>query len=304
MTASLVAGQSVFTRLRRAFANPWGKARGLAVITWIYVVWSLVPVALAVLFSFNSGRSRSTWQGFSLRWYLGESNSIANDASLQLALRNSVILAALTMAIATPLGVALAIGLNRWRSRTSKAVNGIMLVPLVTPEIVMGVSLFLVFTSVFKAIPLGRPAQLIGHVTFSVSYVVVIVRGRLISIGPVFEEAARDLGATPFQALRMVVLPQLWPAIFAGFVLVFATSIDDFVISSFLSSGAGSETVPMRLYSSVRGSSTPALNALATVMLVLSLAGIGLAVVAIGWSNRGKSGGASRALDDFARMDL
>ncbi len=286
-------------------SNPWGRPRGLATIAWAYVLWSLVPVALAVLFSFNSGRSRSTWQGFSLRWYVGEAGSIANEESLQLALSNSVILAVLTMFIATPLGVALAIGLNRWRSRAASGVNGVLLLPLVTPEIVMGVSLFLVFTSVYTWIPLGRTAQVLGHVTFSISFVVVIVRGRLASIGPVYEEAARDLGATQWQALRMAVLPQLWPAVFASLVLVFAMSLDDFVISSFLSSGAASETVPMRLYSAVRGSSTPALNALATVLLVLSLVGVGLAVVAISWGRRlrGGKGGARSALDDFARID-
>jgi spermidine/putrescine transport system permease protein len=151
-----------------------------------------------------------------------------------------------------------------------------MLLPLVTPEIVVGVSLFLVFTQIYTSVPRGFTSQLLGHVTFTVSYVVIIVRGRLVSIGPHFAEAARDLGATRLQALRMVLLPQLGPAIFASLMVTFATSIDDFVISSFLSTGAGTETVPIKIYSSARASATPNVNALATVVLVITLLVVGL----------------------------
>lgn len=244
----------------------------LAVITGLYVVWSLVPVAIAVLFSFNSGRSRSTWQGFSLRWYWSDPfGSLRNDESLRVALRNSLVLAALTILIATPIGVGLALGLTRWRSRPAKVANGVLLLPLITPELVVGTALFLVVTNAYSFLELGRTAQLVGHVTFSLTYVVIVVRGRLLSIGPDVEEAARDLGATPLQAIRLVVLPLLTPAIFAAGVLVFATSIDDFVVSALLSSGAATETVPVRIYSATRGGATPALNALATVMLVASM---------------------------------
>jgi spermidine/putrescine transport system permease protein len=286
--------------LRRRVANPWGRPRGLVVTTWVYVLWSVVPVLLAVLFSFNDGRSRSSWQGFSTRWYTGRVGSVANDEVLQLALRNTLVLALLTMLVATPLGVAFAVGLARWKSRAATASDAVLLLPLVTPEIVSGVALFLVFTSLYGSVPLGRPAQLIGHVTFSVPFVVVVVRARLQTIGPMYEEAARDLGASRWQALRLVILPQLWPAVFASFVLVFALSIDDFVVSSFLSSGAPSETVPMRLYSAVRGNSTPALNALATVMVVITMVGITLAMVAM---SRGRPGGRSDAITDFARLE-
>ena len=142
-----------------------------------------------------------------------------------------------------------------------------MLLPLATPEIVMGSALYLVFTNLYTLIPLGRTAQLLGHVTFSVSYVVVIVRARLHSIGPEYEAAARDLGATPMQALRTVLLPLLMPAVVAGALIVFASSMDDFVISAFLSTDASSVTVPIKLYSAVRNAPSPALNALATLLL-------------------------------------
>jgi len=255
--------------------------RFLAFFTGAYILWSLVPVAIAVLFSFNSGRSRSTWQGFSLRWYYSDPfGSVWNDESLRNALRNSLVLAVLSILIATPVGVGLALGLTRWRSRPAKVANGVLLLPLVTPELVVGTALFLVITNGYSFMDLGRTAQLVGHVTFSLTYDVIVVRGRLLSIGPDLEEAARDLGATSLQAVRLIVLPLLTPAIFAAGVLVFATSIDDFVVSSLLSSGSGTETVPVKIYGSVRGGATPALNALATIMLAASmLALVGVFVI-------------------------
>jgi spermidine/putrescine transport system permease protein len=262
----------------RWLRNPHGKPRGLLVITWLYVLWSLLPVLIAVRISFNSGRSRSAFQAPSFRWYWGDrAASVWHDDALQVAMFNTLKLAGLCMLIATPLGVAMAIGLHRWRGRLSTAANGLMLVPIVTPEIVFGVALFLTFTQVYSGIPSGLTTQLLGHVTFTLSFVVVIVRGRLAAIGDQYEEAARDLGASRLQALRLVLLPLLGPAIFASLMVVFATSVDDFVISSFLSTGEGSETVPIKIYSGARAGSTPALNALATIMLVLTLTAVALA---------------------------
>jgi spermidine/putrescine transport system permease protein len=248
----------------------------LAILTWLYVLWSLVPVLIAVRISFNSGRSRSAFQAPSWRWYTGDETSVWRNEELQTAMFNSLKLAGLCMVVAVPLGVTMAVGLQRWRGRASRSANNLMLLPLVTPEIVIGVSLFLVFTQVYTSVPRGFTTMLLGHVTFTVSYVVIIVRGRLVSIGTQFEEAARDLGATRLQALRMVLLPQLGPAIFASLMVTFATSIDDFVISSFLSTGAGTETVPIKIYSTARASATPNVNALATVMLVITLLAVAL----------------------------
>jgi spermidine/putrescine transport system permease protein len=272
----------------------------LAALTWLYVVWSLAPVLLAIQFSFNAGRSRSTWQGFSTRWYCCDPSSVVEDPSLRLALLNSVVLALLTTLLATPLGVALALGLARWRGRTSRAANGLMLIPLATPELVLGSALFLVFTNLYTVIPLGRPAQVLGHVTFSISYVVVIVRARLASIGPEFEAAARDLGATRLQAVRTVLLPLLYPAIVAGALIVFASSMDDFVISAFLSVDASSATVPIRLYSVARTAPTPALNALAALLLVGSTAAIVLAWLVL----RKRGNGSGSALKEMASIDV
>ncbi len=277
---------SVGARVRARLRNPWGRPRFLVLVTWLYMAWALLPVLVAMLFSFNQGRSRSVWQGFSIRWWWGDhSQSIFHDSQYTHALVHSLQLAALDMLIATPLGVLLALGLARWRGRGSGVANGLMLVPLVTPEIVMAVSLLLVFTQLalvpFSLVHLGTPAQVIGQVTFSLSYVVVIVRGRLASIGPEYEEAARDLGATPAGALRLVLLPLLAPAILASMLIVFALSIDDFVVTQYMSSNASTTTIPMFLYANARGgTTTPALNALASILVVTTLIGVGIAYLA------------------------
>jgi spermidine/putrescine transport system permease protein len=152
-----------------------------------------------------------------------------------------------------------------------------MLFPLVTPEIVMGVALLLLFLRVFPGIGLGTEAQVIGQVTFTLSYVVVMVRARLVSIGREYEEAAADLGAPPRDQLFRVLLPLLAPAIIASAAITFALSIDDFVVTQYLSSDASTTTVSMLLYSSARGAPTPALNAIATVALLITLATLALA---------------------------
>ncbi len=291
-------------RVRDWFANPWGQPRLLGALTWAYMVWSIVPVGIAILFSFNNGRSRSVWQGFSTRWWWGDPyNSVLHDPSLRGAIEQSLRLASLDMLIAVPIGVGLAIGLTRWRGYGARPVNYLMLFPLVTPEIVMAVSLLLVF-SLLYAIPFGTEAQTLGQVTFSISYVVIIVRGRLLSIGPEYEEAARDLGASQVGAFRLVLLPLLWPAVFASFIVVFALSIDDFVVTDYLSAGQSTQTVPILIYSSVRGTATPALNAVATVMVIITLLSVTLAYLVYRWSARSQAAMSSNALNEIAALEV
>ncbi len=291
-------------RTRDWWANPWGQPRLLGVVTWAYMVWSIVPVVIAVLFSFNDGRSRSVWQGFSMRWYWGDPNlSVLHDPSMRGALEQSLKLAVLDMAIAVPLGVGLALGLTRWVGYGARPVNFLMLFPLVTPEIVMAVSLLLVFVTLYK-LPLGTTAQVLGQVTFSISYVVVVVRSRLLSIGKEYEEAARDLGASPLGALRLVLLPLLAPAIFASLMVVFALSIDDFVVTDYLSSNSSTQTVPIKIYSSVRGTATPALNALATVMVVATFLAVGLAFLVYRRVSTMQSAGQGSALREIAALEI
>ena len=251
-----------------AWRRPWG----LALFTLAYLAWSVVPILVAIRFSFNEGRSRSTAQGWSTRWYWGDPvDSVWHDPTLRHALVQTFKLAGADVLIAVPIGVLLALGLARWRGRGSGVSNFIMLFPLVTPEIVMGVSLLLVFTEVFTFIHTGTFAQILGHITFSISFVVVIVRGRLFSIGRQYEEAAADLGASPFVALTRVLLPLLTPAIVASAAVVFAISADDFVISQWLSRGGDTDTVPIRIYSATRAAPLPSVNAIATIMLISTL---------------------------------
>lgn len=302
-TATSQPAPSVLARLRRWFANPWGKPRFLPLFTALYLVWSIVPILIAIRFSFNAGRSRSTSQGWSLRWYWSDPDlSVWNDPDLRSALFQSLRLAAIAVLITVPLGVALALGLTRWRGRGAGTSRFVSLVPLVTPEIVMGVALFLVFVNLLTFIPLGTTAQAIGHITFSLSFVLIIVRARLVSIGPEYEEAAQDLGASPRQAIRMALLPMLTPAIVASAIIVFAISMDDFVVSAFLSSGSTTDTVPVRIYSTGRTAPTPALNALASVTLALTL--VIAAVAFVVWRIvRARRGAGGSTLQDFAQID-
>jgi spermidine/putrescine transport system permease protein len=292
-------GATVRKKRVAPWRNPWRRPYILGGITWLYIVWSLLPLVIAVQFSFNDGRSRSTWQGFSSQWYCCADGSVVEDPSLLLSLKNSLVLGVATVIIATPLGVMLAMGLTRWRSRMSRVANGISLVPLATPELVVGSALYLVMVNLYSFIPLGRPAMLLGHITFSLSYVLVIVRSRLLSIGAEYEVAARDLGATSLQAIRTVLIPLLMPSVFASAMIVFATSLDDFVVSSFLFGDASNITVPIKLYSAVRASPTPALNALATILLIGTLLAVVLAVLFL----RARRRGGGSALDELTSLD-
>jgi spermidine/putrescine transport system permease protein len=261
---------SWLTRWRR---NPWRKPRVLQAVTIGYLLWSLIPVVIAVIFSFNSGRSRSTWQGFSMRWWTGDPfDSLFHDPSLRAAMTQTFRLSFVTVLIAVPLGTAFAIGIDRWHGRPARPANFVMLLSFVVPEMILGVSLFLLFTNMLaNLVPLGTTAQILGLATFQMSYSVIIVRARLLSIGPEYEEAAMDLGAKPGQSIRRVLLPLLSPAILASIAVTFADSVDDFVIVRYLSGPANSEPLSVKIYSAARSSPTPAVNAAATVMLLATM---------------------------------
>jgi spermidine/putrescine transport system permease protein len=183
--------------------------------------------------------------------------------------------------------------MRRWTGPSAGAANIILLLPLVTPELVFAVGMFLLFTTAFGFIGLGTTAQAIGQVTFTLSWVVLIVRGRLATIGREVEEAAADLGAPPLHVVGRVLLPLLLPAMAASLLVSFALSIDDFVVSQYLASGSDTTTVPMRIYSQARGGPTPALNALATIMLLVSLLAVVLAYVVYRALTRGEDQGSA-----------
>src|SRR3954462_12725430 len=252
--------------------DPWRPPRFLVGITVGYLAWSLLPVAIAVLYSFNNGRSRTTWQGFSLRWYWGDATqSVWHNDALHTALLQTLKLGIVTTLITVPLGVLFAIGIDRWRGRLPTGANFLMLISFVLPEVLLAVALLFVITTLALPIELGTTAQVIGLITFQVSYPAVLVRARLATIGPQYEEAAMDLGASRLGALRRIILPMLMPAIFASTVLVFADVIDDFVIVRYLSGDSSTEPVSVKIYNTARAAPTPALNALATILLVAAL---------------------------------
>jgi spermidine/putrescine transport system permease protein len=286
-------------RLRLPFwRNPWRHSWFLEGFTWLYLVWSLAPIVIAVLFSFNNGRSQSSWQGFSWRWYFGDHvNSVLHNPQLHAAVIQTVRLSVLTTVIAVPLGVAFALGINRWRGSIPSTFNFVMILSYVIPELIFGVSMFFVFTTLFSTVHLGTTAEVLGLVTWNVSWPAIVVQARLVTIGRQYEEAAADLGASPFQVMRRVMVPLLAPAIFASAVLVFSGVIDDFVIVDLLSSSAGNTPMSVIIYSTQHGGNGgPALNALGSIMLAMSLIIVILGYVGYRLLTRGERGAGVAAL--------
>jgi spermidine/putrescine transport system permease protein len=278
--------------------DPWRPPRILVAVTGFYLLWSLLPVLIAVWFSFNDGRSRTDWQGFSFRWYWGdETRSVWHDAALHTALFQTLKLGVIATLITIPLGVLFAIGIDRWRGRLPNGANVLMLFSFVIPEVLLAVALLFMITSVALPVSLGTSAQVVGLVTFQVSYPAVLVRARLATIGRHYEEAAMDLGATQLGALRRIILPMLTPAIFASTVLVFADVIDNFVLVRYLSGGASTEPVSVKIYNTARAAPTPALNALATLLLAFAFAAVVLGYLV--YRRMAKGRGADRGLGAF-----
>jgi spermidine/putrescine transport system permease protein/putrescine transport system permease protein len=252
---------------RKQFDRP----RFLRVVVGVFLLWTFLPIATVVLFSFNASPSLQNFDGVSTRWY----SEFFGDEQLRESLYTSLEIALVTMIVATVLGSLLAYGLVRARNRMSPVTNVVMLVPLVVPEIVAGVTALLLFTQL--GMQLSVTTIIIAHITFSISYVTVIVRGRLVGLNREVEEAAMDLGATRMETLRLIVLPALWPAIFAAALITFALSFDDFVLS-FFTTGESPQPLPVRIYSSIRFGVTPTVNAIGTLMLFVSVATIALAI--------------------------
>jgi spermidine/putrescine transport system permease protein len=296
------AGRRTGLNRLRPRSNPWRHPWFLEGFTWLYLIWSLVPIALAVLFSFNNGHSQSVWQGFSWRWYFADPvNSVLHDPNLHAAVVQTLRLSVYTTVIAVPLGVAFALGINRWRGPTASTFNFVMIVSFVIPELIFGVAMFFVFTALFTAVHLGTLAETLGLVTWNVSWPAIIVQARLVTLGRQYEEAAADLGATQMQTMRRVMLPLLAPAIFASAVLVFSSVIDDFVLVDLLNSNVGNTPMSVYIYSQQHGGNGgPALNALGTIMLVMSLVVAGLGYLGYRWMTRGERVDGRQALATIA----
>jgi spermidine/putrescine transport system permease protein len=238
--------------------NPLLGLYALAVYVFLFA-----PILVLILFSFNDSKRNFIWRGFTLEWYPA---LFANDALLS-ALGVTLQVALISVVATTALGTLLGLGLARLRSGAATgASDTLILLPMVTPEVVMGISLLLFFALLFGAN--GSMWQIaIAHIAFSISYVAIIVRSRAIALDPRMEEAARDLGASPRQAFFHVTLPLIAPAVAAGALISFALSFDDLIITSF-NAGVGSSTLPLYIYSRIRFGVTPEINAISTIVVV------------------------------------
>jgi spermidine/putrescine transport system permease protein len=237
------------------------RAPALRLLTLLVYVFLYAPILVLVAFSFNESRLTAEWKGFTLEWY----GRLLASPPIRLSLRNSLLVAGVTTVAATAIGTAAALALARGRLRRSGSLMALIALPIVVPEIVLASSLLLFFAAL--GLRLGFATVILAHVAFCVSYVVVVVRARLSGLDPSLEEAAADLGAGPWRTFFKVTLPGLAPGILSAALLVFALSIDDYVVTSFVA-GVGSTTLPIQIYSMVRSGITPEINAVSTLLLV------------------------------------
>lgn len=232
----------------------------LALVAAVYLFLHL-PVLVLVAFSFNASKYSAAWTGFTLGWY----TRLAERADLIRGLEASLLVGTASTLVATLFGTLFALALARSRGPGRRVLEGVLYLPIVTPEIVAGISILIFF--VFLRVPLGLGSITIAHIAFNVAFVTVVVRARLAGMDRSLEEAALTLGADEFTAFRTVTVPQLWPGILGGAILAFTMSFDDYVITS-LVSGAGSSTLPVVIYGMVRRNIEPSINAISTLILL------------------------------------
>ena len=244
---------------------------GWAALVYVFLY---APIVVVVVYAFNGGRQVLNWEGFSTKWF-GEA---LRDPTITEPLKNSLVIGVGNAIVACVLGTALALALSRLRRRLRAPIDGLVYMTLVTPEIVFGISALIFFVQ--AGIPLGLGTILIAHVVFNASVVALIVRARVVGMGESFEEASYDLGAGRISTFRQVTLPRLAPAILAGGLLAFTFSFDDF-ITSFFVSGAGTTTLPLRIFSSLRFGISPIVNATAVMILALTLAAVVIAYLVL-----------------------
>ncbi|AUN09550.1 spermidine/putrescine ABC transporter permease [Clostridium botulinum] len=223
-----------------------------------------LPIIVLIVFSFNKSKLNATFTGFTLDWY----KNLINNTQILEALKNSLVIAFISTFFAVIIGTLAAIGMYRYKFKGKGAMEGLLYIPVVIPEIVMGISMLAFFSSL--NLPAGIITLILAHITFCISYVIIVVRARLDGFDAALEEAAQDLGATPWQTLTKVTLPVIAPGIISGALLAFTLSLDD-VIISFFAAGPDSNTLPLKIFSMVKFGVTPEINALSTVMMVFTL---------------------------------
>lgn len=237
--------------VQRAFFGGWT----IAVFAFLYI-----PILLLVVYSFNDSKLNLYWAGFTTKWY----GLLLGNEVLLGAFKNSLIVAAATTVLAVVIGTSAAWLLYRYRFPAQQTLGLLIFIPMVMPEVLMGVSLLVLFVSL--GIPLGYTTLIIAHTTFCFPFVLVGVQARLQGIDPSLEEAAMDLGATPLKAFWLVIVPYLMPAIVAGALMSFTLSFDEYIVTIF-TSGADSQTLPLKVYGMVRVGLNPQLNALSTLFI-------------------------------------
>ena len=261
----------------------WMRASLLATFVFLYA-----PIVTLIAFSFNDSRRNIVWRGFTLKYY----EKAWNNESLFEAFTNSLSIAFLSTIISTVLGTMVAVMLWRFRFPFKGAYEGAMALPIVIPEICMGIAMLAFFARVGWPTglpwPLNLSAITIAHISFSFPFVAVVVRARLVNFNRELEEAGKDLGASEWQIFRDILLPFLRPGIVAGALLAFTLSLDDFVIT-FFTSGPDTITFPVKVYSMVRFSVTPEVNAASTVLIVITVV---LTSMALWLQNRNQNGSA------------
>jgi ABC-type spermidine/putrescine transport system permease subunit II len=232
-----------------------------AVIVYIFL---FAPIVVLIIFSFNDSKRNFQWRGFTLEWY----PTLFGNQALIDALFVTLRLAAVVVVISTLVGTLLGLALARVRFRGRAATETLLLLPMVTPEIIMGLSLLIFFFAAFGW--RGSFTQLaLAHVTFCISFVAIVVRARAAGMNPQLEEAARDLGASALGAFRYVTLPLIAPAVLSGALLAFALSFDDYVVTTF-NAGVGSSTLPLYIYGKVKFGVTPEINAISTIIVAVT----------------------------------
>ena len=237
--------------VQRAFFGGWT----VAVFAFLYL-----PIALLVVYSFNDSKLNLYWAGFTTKWY----GLLFGNEVLLRAFQNSLIVATTTTALSVVIGTSAAWLLYRYRFPAQQTLGLLIFIPMVMPEVLMGVSLLVLFVSL--GIPLGYTTLIIAHTTFCFPFVLVGVQARLQGIDPSLEEVAMDLGATPLKAFWLVIIPYLLPAIVAGALMSFTLSFDEYIVTIF-TSGADSQTLPLKVYGMVRVGLNPQLNALSTLFI-------------------------------------
>jgi spermidine/putrescine transport system permease protein len=237
--------------------SPWLWLASLLAYAFLYA-----PLVIVVAYSFNDSRLNAEWVGFTLSWY---EKLFGNEKMLNAA-SNSLVIGLTASAVSTVLGTMAGYAMYRYKTRLLPV---LVLAPIAIPEILMGVSLLIFF--VMLNITLGMVSIVLSHIAFCIGFVAIVVRSRLAGMDESLTEAARDLGATPWQAFRLVTLPLIMPGVVAGALMAFTLSIDDFVIT-FFTAGVGSSTLPLQIYTMVKIAVTPEVNAVSTLLMLLTLA--------------------------------